>query len=262
MYNSQANFIITRSNLKRKIIVIKLKNISKSFGNTVAVKSVSFDLKEGETLCMIGTSGCGKTTTLKMLNRLIEPSSGEIIILGKNILEQDEIQVRRQIGYVIQGGGLFPHWNVEKNISLIPNLENWDKDKTEKRVNELLELVELKPELFSKRYPVELSGGQQQRVGIARALAVDPPIILLDEPFSALDPITRIQLQNEFIRLKKILKKTMVFVTHDLKEAFHLSDKILVMNKGEVQQFGTPDDLRNNPANEFVKNFLESQMKN
>lgn len=240
--------------------MIKVNNISKVFGNTIAVKSVSFELKEGETLCMIGTSGCGKTTTLKMLNRLIEPSSGEINILGKNILEQDEIKVRRQIGYVIQGGGLFPHWTVTKNIALIPNLENWDKQKTDNRVNELLKLVELDPEKFANRYPAELSGGQQQRVGIARALAADPPIILLDEPFSALDPITRIQLQNEFIRLKKILKKTMVFVTHDLKEAFHLSDKILVMNKGEMQQFGSPDEIKNNPSNEFVKNFIESQM--
>lgn len=240
--------------------MIKVKNISKVFGNTVAVKSVSFELKEGETLCMIGTSGCGKTTTLKMLNRLIEPSSGEINILGKNILEQDQIKVRRQIGYVIQGGGLFPHWNVAKNIALIPQLEKWETQKIETRVNELMKLVELDPDKFSKRYPAELSGGQQQRVGIARALAADPPIILLDEPFSALDPITRIQLQNEFIRLKKILKKTMVFVTHDLKEAFHLSDKILVMNKGEVQQFGSPEELKNNPANDFVKSFIESQM--
>lgn len=239
--------------------MIKVKNISKVFGNTVAVKSVSFELKEGETLCMIGTSGCGKTTTLKMLNRLIEPSSGEINILGKNILEQDQIKVRRQIGYVIQGGGLFPHWNVAKNIALIPQLEKWETQKIETRVNELMKLVELDPDKFSKRYPAELSGGQQQRVGIARALAADPPIILLDEPFSALDPITRIQLQNEFIRLKKILKKTMVFVTHDLKEAFHLSDKILVMNKGEVQQFGSPEELKNNPANDFVKSFIESQ---
>lgn len=242
--------------------MIKANNISKVFGNTTAVKSVSFELKEGETLCMIGTSGCGKTTTLKMLNRLLEPSSGEIFILGKNILEQDEIEVRRKIGYVIQGGGLFPHWDISKNIALIPNLEKWDKSKTQNRVNELLKLVELDPEKFAKRFPAELSGGQQQRVGIARALAVDPPVILLDEPFSALDPVTRIQLQNEFIRLKKILKKTMVFVTHDLKEAFHLSDKILVMDKGEMQQFGTPEELRNNPANEFVKNFLDSQLKN
>lgn len=239
--------------------MIKVNQLSKTFGDITAVKSVSFELLEGETLCMIGTSGCGKTTTLKMLNRLLEPSGGEIFILGKNILEQNQIQVRRKIGYVIQGGGLFPHWTIERNISLIPDLEKWDKSKTKKRVEELLKLVELDPDKFRNRYPAELSGGQQQRVGIARAMAVDPPVILLDEPFSALDPITRIQLQNEFIRLKKLVKKTMVFVTHDLKEAFNLSDKILVMNKGVMQQFGTPEEIQNKPANDFVENFIKSQ---
>ncbi len=241
--------------------MIHVKNLSKVFaGNVVAVKSVSFELNEGETLCMIGTSGCGKTTTLKMLNRLLEPTGGEIFILGKNILEQDQIQVRRKIGYVIQGGGLFPHWTVARNIGLIPRMEKWEDEKIAKRTDELLTLVELEPEKFRNRYPAELSGGQQQRVGIARALAADPPVILLDEPFSALDPITRNQMQTEFIRLKKLVKKTMVFVTHDLKEAFNLSDKILVMNKGEMQQYGTPEQLKNSPANDFVKSFLESQL--
>ena len=241
--------------------MIHVKNLSKVFaGNVVAVKSVSFELNEGETLCMIGTSGCGKTTTLKMLNRLLAPTGGEIFILGKNILEQDQIQVRRKIGYVIQGGGLFPHWTVARNIGLIPRMEKWEDEKIAKRTDELLTLVELEPEKFRNRYPAELSGGQQQRVGIARALAADPPVILLDEPFSALDPITRNQMQTEFIRLKKLVKKTMVFVTHDLKEAFNLSDKILVMNKGEMQQYGTPEQLKNSPANDFVKSFLESQL--
>ncbi|MBC7474204.1 MAG: ATP-binding cassette domain-containing protein [Candidatus Sericytochromatia bacterium] len=241
--------------------MITVKNLTKTFeGNVTAVNLISFELLEGETLCMIGTSGCGKTTTLKMLNRLLEPTSGEIFILGKNILEQDQIEVRRKIGYVIQGGGLFPHWTVAKNIGLVPSLQNWDKEKMSARVDELLNLVELEPAKFKNRYPAELSGGQQQRVGIARAMASDPPVILLDEPFSALDPITRAQMQTEFIRLKKIVKKTMVFVTHDLKEAFHLSDKILVMDKGNMQQFGSPDDLKNNPANDFVKNFLESHL--
>jgi osmoprotectant transport system ATP-binding protein len=241
--------------------MIAVNNLSKVFaGNVTAVKSISFQLQEGETLCLIGTSGCGKTTTLKMLNRLLEPSSGEIFILGKNILEQEEIQVRRKIGYVIQGGGLFPHWTVSRNISLIPYLEKWPEEKIKARVDELLKLVELEPDKFRDRYPSELSGGQQQRVGIARAMAADPPVILLDEPFSALDPITRGQMQAEFIRLKKIVRKTMVFVTHDLKEAFKLSDKILIMDKGEMQQYGTPEELINSPKNDFVKSFLESQL--
>ena len=240
--------------------MIEVKNLSKSFGTTQAVKAVSFKLEAGETLCLIGLSGCGKTTTLKMLNRIIEPTSGEINILGKNILAQNEIEVRRQIGYVIQSAGLFPHWTVERNIGLIPKLNNWDESKIKQRVLELMNLVNLDASKFLDKYPSQLSGGQQQRVGIARALAADPPIILFDEPFSALDPITRGQLQDECIKLKKALKKTMVFVTHDLKEAFYLGDKIIVMNQGEVQQYGSPEEIKTNPANDFVSKFISSYL--
>jgi osmoprotectant transport system ATP-binding protein len=240
--------------------MIEVKNLSKSFGTTQAVKAVSFKLEAGETLCLIGLSGCGKTTTLKMLNRIIEPTSGEINILGKNILAQNEIEVRRQIGYVIQSAGLFPHWTVERNIGLIPKLNNWDESKIKQRVLELMNLVNLDASKFLDKYPSQLSGGQQQRVGIARALAADPPIILFDEPFSALDPITRGQLQDECINLKKALKKTMVFVTHDLKEAFYLGDKIIVMNQGEVQQYGSPEEIKTKPANDFVSKFISSYL--
>ncbi len=240
--------------------MIHAKSLRKVFGtSTIAVDSLSFELGEGQTLALIGTSGCGKTTTLKMLNRLVEPSSGQIEVLGKNILEQDPVQVRRHMGYVIQGGGLFPHWSVERNIGLVPSLLDWPAERIADRVEQLLQLVDLDAATYRQRFPAELSGGQRQRVGICRALAGEPPVVLLDEPFSALDPITREQLQQEFLRLKQIVKKTMVFVTHDIKEAFLLADQVIVMDEGVVQQQGTPEEIRARPASEFVRRFVERQ---
>lgn len=240
-------------------MIIQVKDLSKSYNGQPAVRKVSFDVGEGETLCLIGTSGCGKTTLLKMLNRLIEPTEGAVFIEGKNILEQDVIRLRRRIGYVMQRGGLFPHMTVAKNIGLIPRLEKWEPARIEALVNDLLTLVNLTPpDQFKHRYPLELSGGQQQRVSVARALAVSPPIILMDEPFGALDPVTRAQLQNEFIRLKRELKKTIIFVTHDLNEAFKLGDRIAIMDKGVIVQIGTPEEIKSKPASSFVETFLRS----
>lgn len=191
-----------------------------------------------------------------MINRLIEPTSGSLVVLGKPAQEWDPVELRRQIGYVIQGAALFPHWTVEQNIRLVPQLLGWEKHRIDERVTELLHLMDLEPETYRSRYPSELSGGQQQRVGIARALAADPALILLDEPFSALDPITRQQLQQEMVRLKQTLGKTQVFVTHDMGEAFLLGDLILLLDQGKVQQVGTPDELRKRPANAFVESFM------
>ncbi|MCB0270519.1 MAG: ATP-binding cassette domain-containing protein, partial [Calditrichaeota bacterium] len=240
---------------------IRVESISKTFsGDQPAVNAVSFTISDGKTLALIGTSGSGKTTILKILNRLLRPDSGRVIIRGTDISGTDATGLRRQIGYIIQGAALFPHWTISQNVGLVPRLLGWRKKRIESRVTELLQLVGL-PDDFRSRYPAELSGGQQQRVGIARALAADPPIILLDEPFSALDPITRRQLQDEFLNLRRQLDKTMVLVTHDLEEAFLLADEILVLDRGEVQQIGSAADLRDNPANDFVKQFVESQLR-
>ena len=241
--------------------MIEADRLTKRFsGGVEAVRSVSFQVAEGGTLALIGPSGCGKTTTLKMLNRLYEPTDGRVSILGKDILLQDPVAVRRQIGYVIQGGGLFPHWTVEQNIATVPGLLGWPEQRVSRRVAELMQLLDLDPSSYRSRYPAELSGGQRQRVGIARALAADPPVMLLDEPFSALDPITRGQIQQEFLRLRTTLGKTMVFVTHDLAEAFLLADQVLLMDRGSVQQIGTPDELKLSPVNEFVELFLAAEM--
>lgn len=239
--------------------MIRVEDLTKIYdGGVVGVDAVTFDLPEGSTLALIGPSGCGKTTTLRMLNLLSKPTRGSIWIDEKPTLDQDPIQVRRSIGYVLQGGGLFPHWTASRSISLVPRLLEWSDEKIKQRVGELLDLVGLDRELFWDRYPAEMSGGQRQRVGIARALAADPPIVLWDEPFSALDPITRKQLQQEFLRFKESLGKTMVIVTHDLEEAFLLADKILLLKDGEVQQFGSPDEIRNQPSSDFVRSFVES----
>jgi len=241
--------------------VIRADSLTKIYdGGVVGVRSVSFDLPAGKTLALIGPSGCGKTTTLRMLNRLSDPTAGSIWINDQPILEQDPIEVRRNIGYVIQGGGLFPHWTAMRNIALVPSLLNWPQEQTNDRVTELLELVDLDPDEFRDRYPADMSGGQRQRVGIARALAADPPIVLWDEPFSALDPITRKQLQQEFLHFKDSLGKTMVIVTHDLEEAFLLADVVLLLKDGEIQQSGSPDELRDQPANQFVQEFVAMEL--
>lgn len=226
----------------------------------VAVDDVSLTVQEGETLCLIGTSGSGKTTTMKMINRLIEPTSGTIRVGGEDVTTLDPIALRRRIGYVIQRGGLFPHKTVAQNVGLLCRLEGWDAAKTEARVRELLELVNLPPDEYAARYPKELSGGQQQRVGVARALALDPALVLMDEPFGALDPITRDQLHTEFKQLQARVKKTIVLVTHDMAEAFDLGDRIALLDGGKLIQVGTPDELREQPATEFVREFLKRHL--
>ena len=239
--------------------MIEMKNISKKVGNKIILDDISLKIDEGSFVVFIGPSGCGKTTTLKLMNKLIEPTSGEIYIDGKPISKEDPIKLRRNIGYVIQSIGLFPHLTIRENIELIPKLK---KDQTDEEIEEktleLMKMVGLNPNEFLDKYPSELSGGQQQRIGLVRALATDAEIILMDEPFSALDPITRTQLQEWLYSLQEELKKTIVFVTHDMDEALKLADKICIMKDGKVQQYDTVENLLRNPANEFVRNFIGS----
>ncbi|AFI29953.1 choline ABC transporter ATP-binding protein OpuBA [Bacillus stercoris] len=236
--------------------MLTLENVSKTYkGGKKAVNNVNLKIAKGEFICFIGPSGCGKTTTMKMINRLIEPSAGKIFIDGENIMEQDPVELRRKIGYVIQQIGLFPHMTIQQNISLVPKLLKWPEQQRKERARELLKLVDMGPE-YLDRYPHELSGGQQQRIGVLRALAAEPPLILMDEPFGALDPITRDSLQEEFKKLQKTLHKTIVFVTHDMDEAIKLADRIVILKAGEIVQIGTPDDILRNPADEFVEEFI------
>lgn len=237
--------------------MIIFKDVNKKFNKEFhAVANMNLHIKEGELIALIGPSGSGKSTTMKMINRLIEPTSGSISINGKNISEQNPVLLRRNIGYVIQDIGLLPHMTIGENIALVPKLKKWDKEKYEKRVEELLEMVNLPPETYRDRFPAELSGGQQQRVGVIRALAGDPPIVLMDEPFSALDPISREQLQDELLDLQTKIRKTIVFVTHDIDEAIKLGDRIGIMQDGKLIQFDTPEHILRHPINEFVKNFI------
>ncbi|HEX8023861.1 ABC transporter ATP-binding protein [Mucilaginibacter sp.] len=238
--------------------MIKVDRVSKHFGGVKAVNGVSFEVEDHENLILLGTSGCGKTTTLKMINRLIEPTSGAIYIDGKNILEQQSETLRRGIGYVLQNNGLFPHYTVAQNIAVVPNLLKWDKQKTEKRTAELMEKLHLDSS-YLNIYPNELSGGQQQRIGLARALVSDPPVLLMDEPFGALDNVTRSKIHAEFKALDELKRKTIIMVTHDVQEAFELGDRICLMDKGKIVQNGTPTDLLFKPKNEFVKDFLKEQ---
>lgn len=239
-------------------MMISVERLSKHFKGVKAVDDISFEVKEHENLILLGTSGCGKTTTLKMLNRLIEPTSGIIKINGKNILEQQPEELRRGIGYVLQNTGLFPHYTIAENIAIVPQLLKWDSKRIEKRVAELLEKLHLDKDQL-KAYPNELSGGQQQRVGLARALMADPPVLLMDEPFGALDNITRSKIQAEFKELDELKKKTIIMVTHDVQEAFELGDRICLMDKGKIVQIGTPAELLFKPANDFVSDFLKEQ---
>ncbi len=238
---------------------IVFHEISKQFKGTSkpAVDAVSFEVPEGKTCMLVGTSGSGKTTLLRMVNRLIEPTSGEIIIDGKNVLEENPIELRRRIGYVIQQVGLFPHMNIAENIRVTAEIAGgWTKEHLNSRVDELLELVGLPPEEYRKRFPRQLSGGQQQRVGLARALATDPAILLMDEPFGALDAITRERMQDELLRIQRDVHKTILFVSHDIQEAFKLGNMIAVLNEGKLMQLGTPVELLANPANEFVRKLV------
>lgn len=237
--------------------MISFDEVCKTFpGGVEAVKNLSLEIKEGETLVLLGTSGSGKTTTMKMVNRLIPITSGRILISGSDIMQQDAVELRRGIGYAIQHIGLFPHMTIAENISVVPRLLEWDRDRISERVDELLRMAGLEPEDFRERFPAQLSGGQKQRIGVARALAADPPIILMDEPFGALDPITREQLQNEFLELESEIEKTIIFVTHDVFEAVKMGGRIALLDAGELQQLATPKELVENPANEFVDQFL------
>ncbi len=220
------------------------------------MNNINLNIKKGELAVLIGPSGCGKTTTLKMINRLIRPTSGHIFINGEDVEKKDIIKLRRKIGYVIQQTGLFPHMTVKENIELIPRLEKVNKQKIIEKTYELMHMIDLNPEEFLYRFPTQLSGGQMQRIGVARAFAYDPDIILMDEPFSALDPVSRNQLQQELVELQDKMKKTIVFVTHDMDEAVKIADKICIMNKGEIVQCDTPEDILKNPVNEFVSNFV------
>jgi osmoprotectant transport system ATP-binding protein len=239
---------------------VEFKSVTKRFPNAGydAVSQISIRIFDGEIVTILGTSGCGKTTLLKMVNRLYEPDSGEILFYDRSIKDMNPVELRRRIGYVIQQVGLFPHMTVEENIAVVPKILGWEKEKIALRVKELLDLVELSPEEFSSRYPNQLSGGQQQKIGLARALAADPPLMLLDEPFGAIDAITRRNLQSELLKIHNKLGKTILFVTHDIHEAFRLGDRVLIMDKGKVQQFDTPSAIRSKPANEFVKQLVLS----
>ncbi len=236
--------------------MIRFENITKKYKDTTILSNLSFSINKGELVAIIGASGCGKTTSLKMINRLIVPTSGKIFIDDEDISKKDMIQLRRNMGYVIQQTGLFPHMTIRQNIELIPKIEKYEHEKLVQQTKDLLVMVGLDPEEYMDRYPVELSGGQQQRVGVARAFATDPEIILMDEPFSALDPITRSNLQDELIHLQSTLRKTIVFVTHDMDEAIKLADRICIMDKGNIVQYDTPENILKSPANDFVTEFV------
>lgn len=235
--------------------MIQVSNLTKSFNGFQAVKGISFSVGAGEKLILLGTSGSGKTTTLKMINGIISKDHGQILVNGKDIDKLDHHELRRGIGYVIQNVGLFPHYSIAQNVAIVPQILGWDKEKINAKVDELLSMVGLDNELKTRK-PKELSGGQQQRVGLARALAADPELVLLDEPFGALDPITRNEIQREFLSLESVVKKTMIMVTHDVKEACILGDRICLMDQGEIQQIGTPKELIFFPSNDFVKSFI------
>jgi osmoprotectant transport system ATP-binding protein len=242
-------------------VLIRLENITKKYGGTeeAAVNNLTMDVHRGEVLVLVGPSGCGKSTTLRLINRLIEPSSGRIFLNGEDVTTMNPSLLRRKIGYVIQQVGLFPHRTIAENIATVPKLLGWDKDKISERVDELLDLVGMDPDTYRFRYPKELSGGQAQRVGVARALAADPDVLLMDEPFGAIDPITRDRLQNEFLRLQQDLKKTIVFVTHDIDEAIKMGNRIAILREqSEIAQLDTPEAILADPADEFVENFLGS----
>ena len=236
--------------------MIEFVNVSKEFKDKKVLHDISFTINDNELVAIIGASGCGKTTTLKMINRLIVPTKGKILIDGKNIEEIDKTELRRSIGYVIQQMGLFPHMTVKENIELIQKLEKKDPKEIEANTNRLMEIMDLDGELYLNKYPSDLSGGQQQRVGVARALANNPKVILMDEPFSALDPITRSNLQDELVELHKKMNTTIVFVTHDMDEAIKIADRIIIMKDGDIVQYDTPEEILKHPKNEFVQEFI------
>ncbi len=254
-------FIAREDRVRDNDAMIRLERVTKRFAmpgraDVVALDCVDLDVARGETVCLIGASGSGKTTALRLVNRLVEPSEGRVVVDGRSVAESDPVALRRRIGYVVQHGALFPHLTVGDNVGLLCALEGWPAARTRARVEDLLDRVRLPARDFAERYPKELSGGQAQRVGVARALALDPPIVLLDEPFGALDPITRRDLQDEFVDLRRDGDRTMLFVTHDLAEAFALGDRVALFDRGRILQVGTPDDLRDRPADEHVATFV------
>jgi osmoprotectant transport system ATP-binding protein len=237
--------------------VIVFDHVGKSYADSIAVGDLSLEIRDGEIVIFVGPSGCGKTTSLKMINRLVEPSSGAITIDGRDTRTRDVNDLRRSIGYVIQQVGLFPHLTVAENVATVPRLEGWERPRIQRRVEELLELVGLPAGTYAQRMPAELSGGERQRVGVARALGADPPILLMDEPFGAIDPIARDRLQDELLRLQGVVGKTIVFVTHDIDEAVKIGDRIALMSRGGVlEQYATPEELLARPASPFVEGFL------
>jgi len=240
--------------------MIKLEDVTKAFetpaGTVIAADHINFEVQDGEICVLLGPSGCGKTTTLKMVNRLVELTSGKIYIDGKDTDKYDPVELRRNIGYVIQQIGLFPNMTVEENICVVPKLLGWNMDKARKRAADLLATINLEPAIFLKRYPKELSGGQQQRVGVARALAADPPVLLMDEPFGAIDPINREVIQDEFLKIHRRLKKTVMFVSHDIDEAVKMADKVAIFRAGRLEQFDSPDNILAHPINEFIADFV------
>lgn len=234
--------------------MIEFERVNKSYGGTQVLKDLSFTIRDGEFVILIGPSGCGKTTTLKLINRLLEPNSGKIRIDGRDIMDTDKIELRRHIGYVIQQIGLFPNMTVAQNICVVPKLLKYDRERCDRLVREMLEMVDM--ESYADKYPSEMSGGQQQRIGVLRALAASPPIVLMDEPFGALDPMTRDSLQDEIKKLQQKLGKTVVFVTHDMNEALKLADTIIFMDHGEIVQLASPEEMLEKPANDLVRSFL------
>lgn len=236
--------------------MIRFENIIKRYNQRTIINDFNLTIEEGQLVVLIGPSGCGKTTLLKMINRLLEPTSGKIYVNEKDISKQDPIELRRNIGYVIQSTGLFPHMSIKENLELIPKLKGEDPDSIKRKTNDLLELVGLAPDEYLYRYPSELSGGQKQRIGVARAFSTDSDIILMDEPFSALDPVTRNSLQDELFSMQKELNKTIVFVTHDMDEAIKIADKICLLNEGHIIQYDTPVQILKNPASEYVEEFI------
>lgn len=237
--------------------MIQFEHVSKVYGDKTVVNDINLTIENGEFITILGTSGSGKTTMLKMINKLIEPTSGRILFAGQDIEQMDSVSLRRQIGYVVQQIGLFPHMTVAGNIATVPKLLGWDKERIENRVGELLDLVQLPAADYGERYPSELSGGQQQRIGVARALAADPDVMLFDEPFGAIDAITRNDLQEELQAIhQKLNQKTFVFITHDIYEAFKLGTRVVIMDKGTICQFDTPENIIKNPGNEFVQKLI------
>ena len=239
--------------------MINMNNVTKKYGDFTAVNNLSLTVHKAEFLVILGPSGCGKSTLLRLINKMIDPDVGEIEVEGINIDKLKGEDLRKTIGYVIQSIGLFPHMDVKKNIAVVPHLLKWNESKINKRVNEMLVLVGLKPEIYKDKKPSELSGGEAQRIGVARAIASDPDILLMDEPFGAVDPINRLRLQKEFRKIQRNLKKTVVFVTHDIDEALLLADRICIMNHGEIVQISTPEKMVLYPANDFVKDFFKGE---